>query len=114
MITDEGRESASYPNQLVIGRGKLLPLGNITERLKKDGQFESLNEKFETTAAFEWLKVNAHKYGFILRYPKGQESVTGYDYEPWHFRFVGRQAASEMYYMNMTLEEYLSDYRNIT
>ena len=53
MITDEGRESASYPNQLVIGRGKLLPLGNITERLKKDGQFESLNEKFDITDIFE-------------------------------------------------------------
>lgn len=69
-----------------------------------------LNEGFEKTDAFEWLKVNAHKYGFILRYPKGQDSITGYEYEPWHFRFVGRQAASEVYYMNMTLEEYLTDY----
>ena len=53
MISDEGRESASYDQKLVIGRGKLLPLGNITERLKKDGQFESGNEKFEITDIFE-------------------------------------------------------------
>lgn len=78
------------------------------------GMGGNLNEDFEKTDAFAWLKINAHKYGFILRYPKGQEAITGYDYEPWHFRFVGRQAASEMYYMNMTLEEYLSDFRHMT
>ena len=53
MISDEGRESASYSQKLVIGRGRILPLGNITERLKKDGQFESSNEKFEITDIFD-------------------------------------------------------------
>lgn len=53
MITDEGRLSASYAQQIVIGRGKLLPLGNITERLKRDGQFESVNEKFDITDIFD-------------------------------------------------------------
>ena len=56
MISDEGRMSASYDQKLVIGRGKLLPLGNITERLKRDGQFESGNEKFEMTDIFEEVK----------------------------------------------------------
>ena len=56
MISEAGRESASYDQELVIGRGKLLPLGNITERLKKDGQFESGNEKFEMTDIFEEAK----------------------------------------------------------
>jgi len=72
------------------------------------GMGGQLNEKFEKTEAFEWLRTNAHKYGFILRYPKDGKDITGYDYEPWHYRFVGRQAASEMYYMNLTLEEYLA------
>ena len=56
MISDEGSESASYENKLAIGRGKLLPLGNITERLKADGQFESANEKFEITDIFDEAK----------------------------------------------------------
>ena len=56
MISEEGRESATYDQKLVIGRGKLLPLGNITERLKKDGQFESVNEKFDMTDIFDEAK----------------------------------------------------------
>ena len=56
MITEEGRESASYSQKIVIGRGKLLPLGNITERLKRDGQFETVNEKFEITDIFDEAK----------------------------------------------------------
>lgn len=66
-----------------------------------------LSEEFETTAAFEWLSQNAYKFGFILRYPKGQEDVTGYTYEPWHYRFVGREAATDIHNGNMTLEQYL-------
>ncbi len=68
-----------------------------------------LVEEFENTPAFAWLSQNAWQYGFILRYPKSEEQValTGYDYEPWHYRFVGRFAASEIYHGNLTLEEYL-------
>ncbi len=66
-----------------------------------------LDEKFEDKAAFEWLSKNAYKYGFILRYPKNKVDVTGYQYEPWHYRFVGRQAASEIYFSGMCFEEYL-------
>ena len=68
----------------------------------------NLNEEFEKKDAFEWLRSNAYKYGFILRYPKDKVEVTGYQYEPWHYRFVGRQAASEIYFSGMCLEEYLS------
>ena len=67
----------------------------------------SLDERFEQTDAFKWLSKNAYKYGFILRYPKDDVSTTGYQYEPWHYRFVGRQAASEIYFSGMCLEEYL-------
>ena len=66
-----------------------------------------LNESFEKTDAFKWLSQNAYKYGFILRYPKDKVALTGYDYEPWHYRFVGRQAASEMREYGQCLEEYL-------
>ena len=67
----------------------------------------SLDERFEKTDAFKWLSKNAYKYGFILRYPADDVSTTGYQYEPWHYRFVGRQAASEIYFSGMCLEEYL-------
>jgi len=68
----------------------------------------ALDTSFEKTAAFSWLKENAYKFGFILRYPDGKESVTGYTYEPWHYRFVGREAATDIYFADLTLEEYLS------
>ena len=68
---------------------------------------EELTEAFELTAAYQWLSQNAYKFGFILRYPKGKESITGYTYEPWHYRFVGREAATDIYVGNLTLEEYL-------
>lgn len=56
-----------------------------------------------------WLKNNAWKYGFILRYPKGKEDITGFNFEPWHYRFVGLELAKELYERDITLEEY---YRN--
>lgn len=66
-----------------------------------------LDTTFANTEAFEWLSENAYKFGFILRYPEGKEDVTGYTYEPWHYRFVGREAATDIYFGNLTLEEYL-------
>lgn len=66
-----------------------------------------LTEAFEDTEAFAWLSQNAYRFGFILRYPKGKESITGYTYEPWHYRFVGREAATDIYIGEMTLEQYL-------
>lgn len=53
-----------------------------------------------------WLKDNAWKYGFVLRYPKGKEDITGFNFEPWHYRFVGLELALELYQTNLTLEEY--------
>ncbi len=66
-----------------------------------------LNVEFEKTPAFAWLSENAYKFGFILRYPKGEEPITGYTYEPWHYRFVGREAATDIHFGELTLEEYL-------
>ena len=67
-----------------------------------------LDETFENTKAFEWLSQNAYKFGFIIRYPKDKVDTTGYKYEPWHYRFVGRTAAEEIYLSNLCLEEYLT------
>ena len=67
-----------------------------------------LDEGFENCAEFDWLYDNAHKYGFVLRYPKDKVSITGYSYEPWHFRFVGIDASYVMYEDNICLEEYLA------
>ncbi|MDQ3065001.1 MAG: M15 family metallopeptidase [bacterium] len=62
---------------------------------------------FEDLPEGKWLRENAHKYGFIIRYVKGEESVTGYDYEPWHIRWVGKTLSSEMRRTNVqTLEEF--------
>jgi zinc D-Ala-D-Ala carboxypeptidase len=51
---------------------------------------------------------NAHRFGYILRYPKGLETITGYNYEPWHYRYVGLKAAAEIYKNQLTLEEYFN------
>ena len=65
-------------------------------------------DNFEDTKEFNWMKDNAHRFGFILRYPKGKEDITGFKYEPWHYRYVGVEIATEIYNKNITLEEYLN------
>jgi D-alanyl-D-alanine carboxypeptidase len=68
---------------------------------------DSLGIKFGDTNASEWLKSNAYMYGFVLGFPQGYESVTGYGYEPWHYRYIGRSNALLMRNSGMILEEYL-------
>lgn len=72
-----------------------------------------LTNHFENSKEFEWLKNNAHKYGFILRYPKDKENITGYSYESWHYRFVGEDVATFIYENNLTLEEYIFNFLEI-
>lgn len=61
------------------------------------------------TADGKWIAANAYKYGFIIRYPEGKEDITGYDYEPWHLRYVGVELATEMHNKNIqTLEEFFN------
>ena len=61
---------------------------------------------FDKSKEFKWMKDNAHKYGFIMRYPKNKEYITGFKYEPWHYRYVGIDTAQKIYENNITLEEY--------
>lgn len=65
-----------------------------------------LSEDFGQTKEGKWLSKNAHKYGFIIRYPQGKEEITEYQYEPWHLRYVGPRIALEIIKNNLTLEEY--------
>ena len=65
------------------------------------------NDKFEATAEYKWLADNAYKYGFIERYPKGEENKTHHKAQAWHYRFVGVEKAKEIYDNNLTLEEFL-------
>ena len=58
---------------------------------------------------YQWLAENAYKYGFILRYPQGKEDITGNAYEPWHYRYVGKEAAEEIYNDQICLEEYMEN-----
>lgn len=65
------------------------------------------NIHFELTRQFEWLSQNCAKYGFIIRYPEGEEDITGFPYEPWHYRYVGTPHAQIIMDAGITLEEYL-------
>lgn len=70
-------------------------------------EYRKLDEKQENTKGFQWMKEHSWEYGFILRYPNGSTDITGIIYEPWHFRYVGLEAAKEIYERGITLEEYL-------
>ena len=63
---------------------------------------------FEGSAEEAWLLEHAHEYGFILRYPEGKEAITGFDHEPWHFRYVGKEQAALIKESGLCLEEYLA------
>ena len=67
-----------------------------------------LDQDAEKTKGYQWLVAHCHEYGFILRYPNNTTDVTGIIYEPWHFRYVGEDAATEIMEAGITLEEYLS------
>ena len=67
----------------------------------------SIGDWFTSTPQADWLYKNAHKYGFILRYPEGKEDITGYKYESWHYRYVGTEISKHFNQNNLTLEEYL-------
>ena len=65
---------------------------------------------FANTASFAWIAENAHKFGFILRYPEDKVEETGISYEPWHYRYVGRYHATRIYNLGISLEEYVAQY----
>ena len=71
--------------------------------------YQNLDDGYADTAAAKWLKANAADYGFILRFPKDKEDITKIIFEPWHYRYVGVDAAKEIMSRGITLEEYLGE-----
>ena len=67
----------------------------------------TIDESFAYTPESKWLEQHAQEYGFIIRYPKGKENITGYMYEPWHLRYLGKELAEKVYNSGLCLEEYL-------
>lgn len=67
----------------------------------------TIDDSFANTPEGKWVAENCWKYGFILRYPKGKEAQTGYQYEPWHLRYLGEDMAKKVYDSGLCLEEYL-------
>lgn len=102
------RQSALYNNAVrqygVSQKGSAKP--NASEhRTGLAMDINSVDQSFADTKEGKWLASNAHKYGYIIRYPKGKTSITGYIYEPWHVRYVGVELATYCHQNNKTLEE---------
>lgn len=67
---------------------------------------ENYDEDISNDEEVDWMRKNACNYGYILRYPKGKEDITGFMYEPWHYRYVGEEYSHDFYDNDLTLEEY--------
>ncbi len=87
-------------------------LGTTIDLTGKSISYISAADKFDGTKEDLWLKENAYKYGFVLSYPKGRTEITGYDYEPWHYRYVGKDNAKEIFEQNISVEEYFNSFLN--
>lgn len=103
-VEKDGEEKASIysakPGQSEHQTGLAFDIGGVDKQ-------HWAEDSFADTIEASWLKENAHKYGFILRYPKDKTHITGYKFEPWHYRYVGIQHATNIYESGLTLEEYL-------
>ena len=92
---------AARPGHSEHQTGLALDIFSYTDRLQKT---------FKDGKTYEWLKDNAYKYGFILRYPEGKENITGFAFESWHYRYVGKDIAKIIYDNDLTYEEYYAYY----
>lgn len=107
------RNQGYSENEAKIEAGKLVAVPGTSEHQLGlaldivDISYQLLEEKQENTPAQKWLLENSWKYGFILRYPKDKTDITKISYEPWHYRYVGKKAAKEIFDAKICLEEYL-------
>lgn len=69
--------------------------------------FNEITDNFQYTPVGIWLRNNAYKYGFVLSFPEGKEEITGYKFEPWHYRYIGKEAAGDFVQTDTTLNEFL-------
>ena len=84
--------------------------GNSEHQTGLTLDINSVDNSFKNTSEYQWLIKNSYKYGFILRYPENKEEITGYAYEPWHYRYVGLDAASKINEVGITFDEYYAYY----
>lgn len=96
----EARKSVAYPGTSEHNLGLAADIVSINYQLLNDTQAD--------TPEMKWLFEHCHEYGFILRYPKDKTDITGIIYEPWHFRYVGKETATEIMESGLCLEEYLA------
>lgn len=99
-------EAVAYPGQSEHQTGLAMDISSRSAEMQ-------LTEQFGESKEGKWLAENAHRFGYILRYPKGKEMITGYQYEAWHFRYIGVKAATIIYQNNWTLEEYFNIVKKI-
>lgn len=85
------------------------PVGSSEHELGIAVDIIADKSRSDNETVYNWLAKNAYKYGFILRYPSNKTDITGIDYEPWHYRYVGKKAAAEIYEQGVCLEEYLDE-----
>lgn len=94
------KKSVAYPGQSEHQTGLSIDVSSPSIN-------NTLSESFGETKEGKWLKENAKSFGFIIRYPKDKVNITGYSYEPWHIRYVGKDAAAYISSSNITLDEYI-------
>lgn len=122
------RQTVLYNNQVAKQRAKYPELseseikkkaatvsaypGTSEHELGLAVDFNSVEESFENTNQYQWLKAHAAEYGFILRYTKEKQPITGVIYEPWHYRYVGEKHAKKINQLGYCLEEYIEYLKN--
>ena len=102
--------SAEKADQLVAKAGTSEHQLGLAMDIAKKGSSQ-LNGGFGKTKEGQWLNENAHRFGFIVRYQEGYEEITGYSYEPWHVRYVGKEHAKAIYESGVPMETYISAHR---
>lgn len=108
-LINSGYRDADKQDQLYrdMGHDYALPAYHSEHNLGISLDIGSTVAKMDEAEEGKWLKKHAWEYGFVLRYPKGKEKITGIQYEPWHFRYVGKVHSAIMYEQDLTLEQYL-------
>lgn len=103
---EQAKQAVALPGQSEHQTGLTMDISSRSVNL-------DITAKFGDTKEGQWVKENAYKSGFIIRYPKDKTSITKYEYEPWHLRYVGTKAAKIMKEKNLTLEEYFGKVKKV-
>lgn len=105
---ERAKQVSAIPGQSEHQTGLAMDITSkpLIDAYKKDKSISALQQSLGTQQEGKWLQQNAHKYGFTMSYPEGKEDITGYDYEPWHFFYVGKELAKFLYDTNQLYTEY--------